>query len=212
MSVTPLATLIACFSSKGLSAPCTPFQFLAGASDSGDLSSLFSPTSSFSIPVPAPGGCAAARLPGVRANAGYSLGGIAEIKGVAVRVREAPPDCAAAAGPDLLQDPPQSLPGELPGLQPWLWPPVDRGHGPPHACPGAPTSALCISTQPWIVPAKPRVWIQRLGTPTRGRTPGSWDRAALKAKVTREPVDRRSVSSFHNFFQSGTIERISARS
>lgn len=108
---------------------------------------------------PDPGGDASVRwLPGGRASAAHSLVEIAGIKIVAFRSPEAPPDSAGAAGLDLFLDPPYSpVPGGLQGSWPWLWPLVGRGHGPPHAGPGASISASCGSTQPWIVPEKPRV-------------------------------------------------------
>lgn len=128
---------------KGLSALCTPFQFKAEASDSGKQSSrIVYYLSHFAIPMPSPRWRRCCGLPGVRADATHSLVGIAGKKSAAIRFWEAPPDFAAAAGPDLFQDPPYSrLPGGRRGSRPWLWFLVGRGHGPPHACPGAPTSA-----------------------------------------------------------------------
>jgi hypothetical protein len=92
---------------------------------------------------PDPGGDASVRwLPGGRARAAHSLVEIAGIKIVAFRSPEAPPDSAGAAGLDLFLDPPYSpVPGGLQGSWPWLWPLVGRGHGPPHAGPGASISA-----------------------------------------------------------------------
>lgn len=159
-------TPIACFSSKD--SLCTLHTLAVYGSSLRQWRAkfylLFIPSLSrtqllFPSQCPVPGGDAAIGwLPGARASTAHNLVEIAGIKSVAFRSPEAPPDSAGAAGLDLFLDSPYSpVPGRLQGSRPWLWPLVGRGHGPPHAGPGVPISASCGSTQPWILPEKPRV-------------------------------------------------------